>query len=153
MWDQFCEKLDTAASHAGWTMIARQFNQSKPEPNQPIQKCLSRLLQFRRRLAGTEQAISDEAFSSHLISRLPATFNSLVDIILHQPEGYTVETLMAKIVEAEATAKNRSTEYTSLDMGITSSPALPNSGMSAQGRADSGRGNRSQRGRGKTKRD
>ncbi|RPB00738.1 hypothetical protein L873DRAFT_1679418, partial [Choiromyces venosus 120613-1] len=87
MWDQFREKLDTTASHAGCTMIARQFNQSKPEPNQPIQKCRSRLLQFCRRLAGTEQVISDEAFSSHLISRLPATFNSLVDIILHQPEG------------------------------------------------------------------
>ncbi|RPA90524.1 hypothetical protein L873DRAFT_1625174, partial [Choiromyces venosus 120613-1] len=57
--DQFREKLDTAVSHAGRTMIAGQFNQSKPEPNQPIQKCLSQLLQFRRCLAGTEQAISD----------------------------------------------------------------------------------------------
>ncbi|RPB03554.1 hypothetical protein L873DRAFT_1625154, partial [Choiromyces venosus 120613-1] len=103
MWDRLREKLDTAASRAGQTMIARQFNQSKPEPNQPIQRYLSRLLQFRRRLAGTEQAISDEAFSLHLISTLPTTFNSSVDIVLYQPEGYTVENLMAKIVEAEAT--------------------------------------------------
>ncbi|RPB00737.1 hypothetical protein L873DRAFT_1804877, partial [Choiromyces venosus 120613-1] len=60
---------------------------------------------------------------------------------------------MAKIVEAEATAKNRSTKYTSLNTGSTSSLAHPTSGTSTRGRADSGRGNRSQRGRGKTKRD
>ncbi|RPA90523.1 hypothetical protein L873DRAFT_1820917, partial [Choiromyces venosus 120613-1] len=58
---------------------------------------------------------------------------------------------IAKIVETEATAKNRSTEYTSLDTGITSSLVIPTSGTTARGRANSGGGNRSQRGRGKTK--
>ncbi|RPA88584.1 hypothetical protein L873DRAFT_1635101, partial [Choiromyces venosus 120613-1] len=72
MWDRLRERLDTAASCAGRTMIARQFNQSKPKPNQPIQRYLSQLLQFRKSLAGTKQAISDEALSSHLISTLPA---------------------------------------------------------------------------------
>ncbi|RPA99006.1 hypothetical protein L873DRAFT_1685687, partial [Choiromyces venosus 120613-1] len=64
MWDRLHEKLDTAASCTGQTMIACQFNQSKSKPNQPIQRYLSRLLQFHRRLAGTEQAIADEACSS-----------------------------------------------------------------------------------------
>ena len=74
MWTKLQEKLDSAASCAGRTMMARQFNQSKPETNQPIQSYIARLLQYRRQLARTEQAISDEAFSSHLISTLPATF-------------------------------------------------------------------------------
>ena len=54
MWDTLPEKLDGAASHAGRTMIARQFNQSNPEANQPIQSYIAKLLQYRRRLAGTE---------------------------------------------------------------------------------------------------
>ena len=105
-------------------MLARQFNQSKPDPTEPIQKYLSKLLQFRRRLAGTEQAISDEAFSSHLISTLPTSFNSFVDIVLHQPDGYTVENLISKVLKAEATAKSRNNEQTSLNTSITSGTAL-----------------------------
>jgi len=104
-------------------MIARQFNQSKPEANQPIQSYIAKLLQYRR-LAGTEQAISDEAFSSHLISTLPMIFNSFVDIVLHQVEGYTVENLISKVVEAEATLQTRTKEQGSLNTCLTSGSAL-----------------------------
>jgi len=124
MWDTLHEKLDGAASRAGRTMIARQFNQSKPEANQPIQSYMAKLLQYRRRLAGTEQAISDEAFSSHLISTLPMIFNSIVDIVLHQAEGYTVENLISKVVEAEATLQTRTKKQGSLNTSLTSGSAL-----------------------------
>ena len=124
MWKRLQEKLDTTASQAGRTILARQFNQSKPEPTEPIQKYLSKLLQLRRRLAGTDQAISDQAFSSHLISTLPTSFNSFVDIVLHQPNGYTVENLISKVIEAEATANSRNNEQTSLNTSITSRTAL-----------------------------
>ena len=124
MWDILHEKLDGAASRAGRTMIARQFNQSKPEANQPIQSYIAKLLQYRRRLSGTEQAISDEAFSSHLISTLPMIFNSFVDIVLHQPEGYSVENLISKVVEAEATLETRTKEQGSLNTSLTSGSAL-----------------------------
>ena len=100
-------------------MLAYQFNQSKPELTEPIQKYLSKLLQLRRRLAGTDQAISDEAFSSHLISTLLTSFNSFVDIVLHQPNGYTVENLISKVIEAEATANSHNNEQTSLNTSIT----------------------------------
>jgi len=47
MWDTLREKLEDAASRAGRTMIARQFNQSKPEANQPIQSYIAKPLQYR----------------------------------------------------------------------------------------------------------
>ena len=124
MWDTLRAKLDGAASRAGRTMIARQFNQSKPETNQAIQSYIAKLLQYRRRLAGTDQAISDEAFSSHLISTLPMTFNSFVDIVLHQAEGYTVENLISKVVEAEATLETKTKKQGSLNTSLTSGSAL-----------------------------
>jgi len=124
MWDTLHEKLDGAASRAGRTMITRQFNQSKPEANQPIQSYIAKLLQHRRRLAGTEQAISDEAFSSHLISTLSMIFNSFVDIVLHQGEGYTVENLISNVVEVEATLQTRTKEQGSLNTSLTSGRAL-----------------------------
>ena len=124
MWDTLLEKLDGAASRAGRTMIAMQFNQSKPEANQPIQSYIAKLLPYHRRLASTEQAISDEAFWSHLISTLPMAFNSFVDIVLHRAEGYTVENLISKIVEAEVTLQTRSKEQSSLNTSLTSGSAL-----------------------------
>jgi len=142
MWNTLHEKMDTTASRAGRTMLACQFNQSKPDLTEPIQKYLSKLLQFCRRLAGTEQAISDEAFSSHLISTLPTTFNSFVDIILHQADGYTVENLISKVIEAEATAKSRNSEQTSVNTSITSGTALYTNGATRSFRGDLRGGNR-----------
>jgi len=83
MWDTLHEKLDSAASHAGRTIIARQCNQSKPDANHPIQWYIVKLLQHRRCLAGTEQPISDEVFSFHLIWTVPIIFNSFGDVVLH----------------------------------------------------------------------
>ena len=71
-----------------------------------------------------EQTIADEAFSSHLISTLPMIFNSFVDIVLHQPEGYRVANLISKVVEAEATLQRRRKEQGSLNMSLTSGSAL-----------------------------
>jgi len=124
MWKSLHEKLNTSGSRAGWTMLAREFNQSKPEPTEPIQNYLSKILQLRRKLGGTDQAISDEAFSSHLISTLPTSFNSFVDIVLHQPNAYTVENLISKVIEAEAKANSCNNEQTSLNTSITSGTAL-----------------------------
>jgi len=124
MWYTLHTKLDGAASHAGRTMIAKQFNQSKPEANQPIQSYIPKLRQYRRRLTETEQAISDEAFSSHQISTLPMAFNSFVNIVLHQAERYTVENLVSKVVEAEATLETRTKEQGSLNTSLTSGSVL-----------------------------
>jgi len=51
-------------------------------------------------------------------------FNSFVDIVLHQAEGYTVENLISKVVEAEATLQTRTKEQGSLNTSLTSGSAL-----------------------------
>jgi len=133
MWNRLHEKLDTTASRAGRTMLARQFNQSKPNPTEPIQKYLSKLVQLHRRPAGTEQAITDEALSSHLISTLLASFNSFVDIILHQPDGDTMENLISKVIEAAATASSCNNEQTSSNTSITSGTVTDTTSITTSG--------------------
>ena len=52
------------------------------------------------------------------------TLNSFIDIVLHQAEGYTVENLISKVVEAEATLETRTKEQGSLNTSLTSGSAL-----------------------------
>jgi len=81
-------------------------------------------LAIRRTLAGTDQAISEEAFTSHLFSTLPPAFNSFVDIILHQPGGVTIDSLISVIREAEVTMPNRESGYSSSNVINTTTSAL-----------------------------
>jgi hypothetical protein len=75
-------------------------------------------------LLGTEQAIGDEAFTSHIISNLPPEFNNFVDIVLPQTGGYTVDELIAKVLEVEATTNQRSNEMFNANAAATAGVAL-----------------------------
>jgi len=113
-WTTLKAKFDNTASRAGRTLILRRFNQLRPKSGVQIQTYISQLLAIRRTLAGTDQAINEEALTSHLISTLPPAFNSCVDIILHQPGGVTIDSLITMIREAEVTMQNRDSGVTGL---------------------------------------
>ena len=123
-WTTLKAKLDNTASRAGRTLILRRFNQLRPKSGEQIKTYISQLLAIRRTLAGTDQAISEEAFTSHLISTLPPAFNSFVDIVLHQPGGVTIDSLITMIREAEVTMQNRDSGYSSSNLINTSTSAL-----------------------------
>jgi len=123
-WTTLKAKFDNTASRAGRTLILRRFNQLRPKSGVQIQTYISQLLAIRRTLAGTDQAINEEAFTSHLISTLPPAFNSFVDIILHQPGGVTIDSLITMIREAEVTMQNRDSGYSSSNLINTITSAL-----------------------------
>lgn len=123
-WTTLKAKLDNSASRAGRTLILRKFNQLRPKSGEQIQTYISQLLAIRRTLAGTDQAISEEAFTSHLISTLPPAFNSFVDIILHKPGGVTIDSLITMIREAEVAMQNRDSGYSSSNLINTTTSAL-----------------------------
>jgi len=76
-----------------------------------------------RTLAGTEQAISKEAFTLHLISTLPPAFNSFVDIVLHQPGGVTMDSVITMIREAEVTMQKHYNGYSSSNLNSITTTA------------------------------
>jgi len=89
MWKALAEKLDTTASQAGRYSLLRQFHALRPTllSKSPFgaMAYINQLSDYRNRLEGSEQAISDETFIAHLTTILPESFKNIVNIILHQP--------------------------------------------------------------------
>ena len=111
MWEELKTKLDTSNTRAGRTAILRHFNQLRPNPGSSIAEYVTLLLDCRQELEGSEQAIQDETFITHLVTTLPAECNSIVDIITHQPiEHQTIEYVIATLVEWETSRRNRKLE-------------------------------------------
>ena len=76
-----------------------------------IAEYITLLLDCRQELEGSEQAIQDETFITHLVTTLPAECNSIVDIITHQPiERQTIDYVIATLVEWETSRRNRKQE-------------------------------------------
>jgi len=111
MWEELKTKLDTSNTRAGRTAILRHFNQLRPNPGSSIAEYITLLLDCRQELEGSEQAIQDETFITHLVTTLPAECNSIVDIITHQPiERQTIDYVIATLVEWETSRRNRKLE-------------------------------------------
>lgn len=111
MWEELKTKLDTSNTRAGRTAILRHFNQLRPNPGSSIAEYVTLLLDCRQELEGSEQAIQDETFITHLVTTLPAECNSIVDIITHQPiERQTIDYVIATLVEWETSWRNRKLE-------------------------------------------
>ena len=67
-----------------------------------VTEYICQLTEYSNRLAGSEQAISDETFIAHLTTTLPETFKNIVDIILHQPaEEQTLAKVISTLIEWE----------------------------------------------------
>ena len=111
MWEELRTKLDTSNTRAGRTAILRHFNQLRPTPGSSIAEYVTLLLDCRQELEGSEQAIQNETFITHLVTSLPAECNSIVDIITHQPiERQTVDYVIATLVEWETSRRNHKLE-------------------------------------------
>ena len=111
MWEELKVKLDTANSRAGRTAILRKFNQLRPASNSSVADYITQLLECSKELSGTEQAIPKETFISHLLTTLPKSFDSIIDIITYRPEAeQTADRVISTLVEWEASNRTRKTE-------------------------------------------
>src|SRR5947209_8430381 len=75
IWITLKEKLDSVGSRARRAVLARQFYARLPQVDEKMTDFIAALQSSRALLAGTEQAISDEAFCSHLMRAVPASFH------------------------------------------------------------------------------
>ncbi|RPA97366.1 hypothetical protein L873DRAFT_1129653 [Choiromyces venosus 120613-1] len=80
MWQKLKDKFDTLNSHASQLNVCQNFNQIQAQPGQTIEDYLAYLLRFQKTLGGSESAIMDETFKSHLLSILPKEYDNYVDI-------------------------------------------------------------------------
>jgi len=104
-------KLDTIKSRAGRTAILRKCNQLRPASDFSVADYITRLLECSKELSGTEQAIPQETFISHLLTTPPKSFDSIIDIITHRREvEQTTNRVISTPIEWEASNRTRKTE-------------------------------------------
>jgi hypothetical protein len=150
MWDTLKTKLDSASTRSGRTAILRRFNQLRPVDKAPMAEYISTLSACRKELDGSEQSISDETFITHLLTTLPSTFNSIVDIITHQPPAdQTVDYVISTLISWDNSQRDRRTEVgsgTNTSATMTNANALvahtSNRSSRGRGRISKYRGNR-----------
>ena len=122
MWEELKAKLDTANSRAGRTAILRKFNQKSPASDISVADYITQLLECSKELSGTQQAIPKETFISHLLTTLPKSFDSIVDIITNHPEAeQTTHCVISTLIEWEVSNHTRKTKAESTK---TPSPAM-----------------------------
>jgi hypothetical protein len=100
MWDTLKEKLDTAKTSTGRQQIHQRFLSTKPTPGAPIGDFFTELKHLQGQISGTEEAISDTTFKTHIISCLPPNFEMPAKIKLNDPTS-TVDTIIQAILEDE----------------------------------------------------
>jgi len=107
MWDMLKEKFDNNNSPAGQLEVRRSFNQSSVQSGQTIENYVALLLRYRKTLAGTNNAISDETFKAHLLSTLPKDYDNYVDILMELQHQHTIDSLVQRLLEREKTLQSR----------------------------------------------
>ena len=124
IWNTLKEKHDSVESRARRAVLARQFYSRLPQTDEKMTDFIAALQSSRALLAGTEQAISDEAFCSHLMRVVPARFHQAIDILLDRERGYNPDDLIGKILEHEAILADREIAASSSNQSGTSGTAL-----------------------------
>jgi len=162
MWDMLKEKFDSNNSRAGQLEVRRSFNQSCVQSAQTIEDYIAVLLRYRKTLAGTDNAITEETFKAHLLSTLPKSYDNYVDILMEQQDEHTIDSLIQRLLEREKTLQSHSGENTSANTAMSSGSALtvrhavnhgisnPNLRLASQMPTRSGRGRGVYRGKGST---
>ena len=138
MWNELKTKLDTANSLAGRTAIRHRFNQLRLASGASLEAYIAQLIKYKNMLAGSEQAISDETFRSHLITTLTSEYSSIVDIITHkEPERQTTDYVISTLVEWDNARQARKAEVgfsTNTSSTMTTGNALSARIPSSRGR-------------------
>jgi hypothetical protein len=81
MWMTLNERVNTADTSVGQAELYNAFNTIKPISGQPITDIFTQLLEIRNQNIGTDEAISDMMFKSHVYHTLPAVFDITVQIL------------------------------------------------------------------------
>ena len=146
MWRILRERLDTAASSTGRQALYQAFTNLRPVPGKPIGDYFAELLRIRNEIAGTDEAIPDVAFRTHIYNTIPPIFEMTGRIMACQP-NLTAEQLIDALKEDERLRTLRTNHPATTDAYTASTNKSNNALTSTQGRGG-GRGYAHGRGRG-----
>ena len=60
--------MDAVSTTVGRMMLLRKFLDLKPTIGEPIQSYFSQLMEMKNQLAGSDEAISDASFKTHIFT-------------------------------------------------------------------------------------
>jgi hypothetical protein len=100
MWDKLASKLNTANSALGRQQLHQKFLAMRPKAGAPIADFFTELEEIRNQIAGTDEAISDTTFKTHIFNYLPPAFAMTINNQQNRPEA-TIESICTALIEDE----------------------------------------------------
>jgi len=100
MWTTLAARMDAVSTAVGRMMLLRKFRDLKPTTGEPIQTYFSQLMKIKNQLAGSDEAISDATFKTHIFTTLPMMFSVTIEI-LQSHTGISVQAVIDALKECE----------------------------------------------------
>jgi len=125
IWAILKEKLDSVSSRAGKPALVRTFHMLRPlDSETSINQYIARLMDIRTQLAGTNKEMSDARLVSHILTTLPASYESIINTITFAPlEQQTLDNVVNMLSEAEKN-RNNLLSASSASSSLTSGSSL-----------------------------
>jgi len=100
MWTTLAARMDGANNSVGRMTLYRTFSSLRPIAGQPISAYFGRLLEIRNQLVGTDEAITNTAFKTHIFTTLPPMFAVTIEI-LQSRANITIDEVFDALKECE----------------------------------------------------
>jgi hypothetical protein len=146
MWQTLPNRLDSTTNQVGQTQIVHKFHALRPSKDEKSAHYFTRLLDLRKKVIGSPEAISDETMKTHIFSTISKEFETTIKILEQQIPVPTAQQVMDQLLEdAERTELTK-------EIGDESTASALFSHRGGHGKCG-GRGNTRGRGRGNSARD
>jgi hypothetical protein len=102
IWTTHQQRLDSTSTSVGRQALYSAFSELRPKPGAPIGDYFSQLLEIRNQIAGTDEAISNAAFKTHLFKTLPLAFAITTKIQRNRTDNPSIEQIIDALKQDEA---------------------------------------------------
>jgi hypothetical protein len=102
IWTTLQQRLDSTSTSIGRQALYSAFSELRPKPGAPIGDYFSQLLEIRNQIVGTNEAISDAAFKTHLFKTLPPVFAITAKIQQNRTDNPSIEQIIDALKQDEA---------------------------------------------------
>ena len=84
MWQTLQNRVDNTTNQVSGTEIVREFHALRPSKDEKTTQYFTRLIDLRKKLIGSPEAISDETMKTHIFSTMPTEFETTIKILEQQ---------------------------------------------------------------------
>jgi len=81
MWQTLQNWVDNTTYQVSGTEIVREFRALRPSKDEKTTQYFTRLIDLRKKLIGSPEAISDETMKTHIFSTMPTEFETTIKIL------------------------------------------------------------------------